>query len=256
MHTCTIFHVDSFNHFCAGDHGCSDLCLPSTSVNHYSCVCATGLTTTGLGDNTCRNSKHTYMHFATHTYTHTHTHTHTHSHMHTQHTHSHTHTHTHTHSHMHTQHTHSHTHMHTQLTHTHTHTHTHTLTHTFTHAHTTHSLTHTHTLTHIHTCTHNTLTHTHTVPQVYILVAGRNSIRRISLDTAPDYSDVTLISGGTSIYALDFFKTGLREEGKVFWADKPGTQKPTTIYTASLNGTGTCQYTLSHTNTVICNLSP
>ena len=72
--------------------------------------------------------------------------------------------------------------------------------------------------------------HTHTVPQRYLLIAARTTVRRISMEMQ-SYNDVILVSGLYNAIAIDYLLTG-PEEGMMFWTDV------TKIYAANLNGTG------------------
>ncbi len=74
---------------------------------------------------------------------------------------------------------------------------------------------------------------THTAPDEYILISGRHSIRRVSLDNDGDFNDVTLVDGLRNVLSLDYLLTS-PTDGIMLFSDI----SLHTIYTANLNGTG------------------
>ena len=74
----------------------------------------------------------------------------------------------------------------------------------------------------------------HTVPPIFMLVATRKGVHRISLDTeVNDCSSVSIISGLSNTLALDYRLTG-EGEGEILFADK-GLDA---IFASNLNGSG------------------
>ncbi len=71
-----------------------------------------------------------------------------------------------------------------------------------------------------------------TAPDEFILISGRHSIRRISLDDEEDLNDVTLVSGLRNVLTLDYSMT-TPTDGIMLYSDTV----LHTIYTANLNGT-------------------
>lgn len=69
-------------------------------------------------------------------------------------------------------------------------------------------------------------------PEVYMLLAARDDIRQISMETQV-YNDVVLLSGFRNALAVDYMLTA-PNDGLIFWADTV----LQSIFVANLNGTG------------------
>ena len=77
-------------------------------------------------------------------------------------------------------------------------------------------------------------THMHTVPPLFLLIASRTDVRRISMDPKlNDYNDVSLVSGLNITLAIDYRLTALGE-GQMIFTDKILDK----VYTANFDGSG------------------
>ena len=75
---------------------------------------------------------------------------------------------------------------------------------------------------------------TPTVPPLFLLIASRTDVRRISMDPSlNDYNDVSLVSGLNNTLAIDYRLTAIGE-GQMIFTDKI----LDTIYTANFDGSG------------------
>jgi hypothetical protein len=77
----------------------------------------------------------------------------------------------------------------------------------------------------------------YTVPPLFLLIASRTDVRRISMDPTLNDNDVSLVTGLNNTLAIDYRLTA-PGEGQIIFTDKI----LDTIFTANFDGSGIMEY--------------